>query len=393
MVGLHYNLGMNMSIDATELLLADTQQELEKVANWLQSCQTVAVDTESNSLYVYYEKVCLLQFSSPQDNALIDTLAFNDLSPLAPVFASAKIQKVFHAAEYDILCLKRDFAIEFNNIFDTLIASRILGRNNVGLGALIESEFGIHLEKKYQKANWGIRPISEDMLRYAVHDTDMLIDLKNKLEAELIERELMDLAKEDFERICKTHAGCSEPEPTNWWRVAGNNHGLDLQQIAMLQELCEWRERLAQKLNVPVFKVIQNNVLLELCQDPPQNESELNEIKGIRKLLREKYGKSLLKILRNQNRDIEAVPNPVKTKVPSQASLNRREALKNWRKSTGIKYKVPSDIILPRDIMEIIISKNPKNEEQIKRIMTDIPWRYNRFAAEILSVLEKQGQG
>ena len=160
--------------------LADTPKTLAKVAAWLEKCSEVAVDTESNSLYVYYEQVCLLQASSEENHAILDTLALKDLSSIAPIFSSKSILKVFHASEYDIMCLKRDFGFEFNHIFDTMIAARILGRKEVGLAAMLESELGIRLEKKYQKANWGIRPIPEDMLKYAIHDTDYLIELKDK---------------------------------------------------------------------------------------------------------------------------------------------------------------------------------------------------------------------
>ena len=97
----------------------------------------VAVDTESNSLHAYREQVCLLQFSTPQVDYLVDPLALHDLSSLAGLFADPAIVKVFHAADYDILCLKRDFDFKFANLFDTMVAARILGRPAVGLGAVL----------------------------------------------------------------------------------------------------------------------------------------------------------------------------------------------------------------------------------------------------------------
>lgn len=372
--------------------LADTPKTLAKVAAWLEKCSEVAVDTESNSLYVYYEQVCLLQASSKENHAILDTLALKDLSSIAPIFSSKSILKIFHASEYDIMCLKRDFGFEFNHIFDTMIAARILGRKEVGLAAMLESELGVRLEKKYQKANWGIRPIPEDMLKYAIHDTDYLIELKDKLEQELSERNLTELAQEDFDRVCKTPSGQYAPETTNWWKIVGNNHQLTVQQIGMLQAVCEWRERVAKNMNIPVFKVMQNHVMLELCLNPPQSEEELANIKGMRKSLIDKEGKNLMKIFKTTDRDIRCIPRPPKTKIPCDSTLQRREHLRNWRKETGIKYDVPSDVILPRDIMEEIICKNPQNEAQLQSIMVDLPWRYRQFSAEIIQMLNKLEQ-
>ncbi|HUM63014.1 MAG TPA: ribonuclease D, partial [Anaerolineaceae bacterium] len=138
----------------------------------------LAIDTESNSLYAYRERVCLVQVSTPQTDYLVDPLALTDLSALGSLFADSRRQKIFHAAEYDILCLKRDYNFTFNNIFDTMIAARILSYPQVGLGNLLSAWFGIELEKKYQRADWGKRPLPQAMLDYARMDTHYLFDLR-----------------------------------------------------------------------------------------------------------------------------------------------------------------------------------------------------------------------
>jgi ribonuclease D len=103
----------------------------------------LGVDTESNSLYVYQEQVCLIQISTPQVDYLVDPLRLDDLSPLEFLFADPQIEKVFHAAEYDIMTLKRDFNFHFAKVFDTMVAARVLGKKNVGLGWFLETEFGV----------------------------------------------------------------------------------------------------------------------------------------------------------------------------------------------------------------------------------------------------------
>ena len=132
-------------------------QALSKMANRLGSEPILAVDTESNSLFAYQERVCLIQFSTPQEDFLVDPLALDDLSPLERLFADPQIEKIFHAAEYDLITLKRDFKFDFENLFDTMVAARILGWEEIGLGSILKAEFDVELNKRYQRANWGRR--------------------------------------------------------------------------------------------------------------------------------------------------------------------------------------------------------------------------------------------
>src|SRR5690606_21288536 len=111
----------------------------------------VGVDTESNSLFAYRERVCLIQFSTPTQDFIVDPLALGDLSGLAPLFANPAQQKVFHAAEYDIICLKRDYGFQFANLFDTMVAARTLGWPQLGLAAILENHFGVKMNKRFQR--------------------------------------------------------------------------------------------------------------------------------------------------------------------------------------------------------------------------------------------------
>ena len=217
----------------------------------------IAIDTESNSLYVYQEQVCLVQFSAGTNDYLVDPLILHDdLGVLAPIFADPGIEKIFHAAEYDIICLKRDFGFTFNNIFDTMVAGRVLGRTAIGLASILEEEFGIELDKRYQRANWGERPLPPAWLAYARLDTYYLIALRQRLFAALRESGRLALAQEDFQRLCRTEI----PEPNYndlWTRVAGGQE-LNPRQAAVLEELCRYRDRRAQEADEPAFKIISN---------------------------------------------------------------------------------------------------------------------------------------
>ncbi len=379
---------MEIVIKSQKICYLDEPAPFSEAVKILQQRPAVAVDTESDSLYVYYEKVCLIQLSDSEQNFIADPLVLGDISELDPLFRDRSVQKVFHAAEYDIMCLKRDYGFEFNNIFDTMIAARILGRKEIGLGALIEQEFGILLDKKFQKANWGVRPLSENMLLYAAMDTSYLLELRDRLEQELIERELFALAQEDFEQVCKVSPAAGHPLEIHWWKAAGNNRDLTFEQAAALQGLCHLREQIAKKSDLPPFKVMQNEVLLALAIEQPKRLPQLAKFKGLRKGLIQKHGKAILNVI-EESKTIKDLERPVHPPKPSAASLNLRELLKTWRKTVGLQFDVPSDVILPKDVLERIAMKKPRDKNELKTIMADFPWRFNRFSNDILDVLRE----
>ena len=221
-----------------------TQTELRVLVKDLSKQSSVAVDTESNSLHAYHEQVCLIQFSTAETDYLVDPLALDDISSLGKIFASPKIEKIFHAAEYDLICLKRDFDFSVTNIFDTRWAVRVLGYARDGLDGLLGEKFGVQVNKKYQKADWGKRPLSAEQINYARLDTHYLLPLKEMLQAELEEKGLLQLACEDFERACEVEIPTAKP--VLWERMA-NNHGFTPRELTILKEVYECRERIAEE--------------------------------------------------------------------------------------------------------------------------------------------------
>lgn len=362
----------------------DRPQSLNRLAVELSRHPRIAVDTESNSLFAYQEQVCLIQFSTPTTDYLLDPLALPDLAILAPIFANPDIEKVFHASEYDLICLKRDFGFAVANIFDTMQAARILGKTAFGLGAMLEETFGISVNKRYQRANWGERPLSGPMLDYACMDTHYLIPLRARLATELEGAGRMPMAQEDFVRLCAVEAGLIHENGQDWWRVSG---GRDLlpQQAAILQALCDYRDQQARHANLPRFKVLNDDVLVALAETCPQTLAELNLIPHLGPRNIEKHGIRLLAAIQ---RGLKSPPlHRPNHPRPDDAYLNRLELLREWRKITGRDIGVDSDVILPRDTMEHIAQANPANLAQLQAQMSLLPWRFQRFGADILKVL------
>ena len=365
----------------------NTPNKLEKMIADLMKEPIVAVDTESNSLYAYQERVCLIQFSIPERDFLVDPLSVFDLSALGPLFASPEIEKIFHAAEYDLIMLDQDFGFELSNLFDTMVAARILGWKAVGLGSILQDQFGIQVQKKYQRANWGRRPLPDEMLTYAQLDTHYLIPLRKRIKDELEKTGRWSLAQEDFERGCQVNTNHNQRDSADCWRINGARD-LRGHQLAVLQELCEYRDQIAQSSDRPLFKVINNSTLYNIAEACPRSSRELEAVKGLSHKQVRWLGRGLLSAVQ---RGLEAKQTP---KIPhkprpSDAYLLRVEKLRQWRKNTGRAMGVESDVVLPKDLLYEFAETNPKNFGQVAEIMSAVPWRLAQFGDQIFSLLNR----
>ena len=154
----------------------------EALAAWVQrldDCASVAIDTEANSMFVYRETTCILQITAAGESAIVDVLAVGSLAPLRDAMDRDDLEVIFHGGDYDITVLTRDHDFRFTQVFDTMIAATLLGDVRVGLAALVEDHFGHVLNKKYQRADWGRRPLTPPQLDYLRRDTIYLPILRD----------------------------------------------------------------------------------------------------------------------------------------------------------------------------------------------------------------------
>jgi ribonuclease D len=362
----------------------ETAPALQKLADDLARFPRLAVDTESNSLYVYREQLCLIQFSTSIEDALVDPLALKDLLPLEPIFSNPDIEKVFHAAEYDLICLKRDFGISVAGIFDTMQAARILGYSQVGLDSVLAKKLGVTMNKKYQKADWGERPLPVEMLNYARLDTHYLLELRDHLEAELIKNGRWNLASEEFVRLA-TCNGSAKTEVPAWQRVSGTHKFTD-RQLTILHEVCLWREGQAKRMNRPAFKVIDDRRLAEIALHVPQTDYDL-EAAGLTTRQITAYGNEILRaVKRGEKAPLVSRPHIAR---PKQAIIDRLAILSEWRKQAALKMRVESDLVLPKGWMHAIAEQDPKTMEELAALMPQSPWRLENFGAAILKAIHK----
>ncbi len=362
----------------------DTETDLTKMVDHLLKFPKIAVDTKSNGLHAFQEKVCLLQFSVPNADYLVDSILLTNLSPLGKIFSSPAHEKIFHAAEYDIICLKRDYQFSFCNIFDTMMAARILGIKEVGLDGVLRAELGLEIDKRLQKANWAKRPLPEDQMIYARFDTYYLDELRDIYEARLNAKNLIELAREDFARLTRVCGSTPNTLEEQLWKTNGVRD-LNQRQVTILYELLKWREAKAKQLDRPSFKVIGSNFLVQAALTLPTNLFTLRSRTDIPERLIDHFGKEILACIElGQTKPIQKQPRiPKKDK----ALRDRIELLKQYRKEEASRREVDSDIVLPREIMLEIAENPPATMEDIRKQMSDYPWRLNEFGKQILKAL------
>src|SRR6185503_6043952 len=252
----------------------DKPEPLNKMLGDLTAQPRLAVDTESNSLHAYREQVCLIQFTTPTRDYVIDPLALHDMSALGPIFSNPNIEKIFHAAEYDLICLRRDFGFQFSNLFDTMHAARVLGYQFVGLDNLLAEKFQFEMDKRHQKADWAVRPLTPAQLDYARLDTHFLFDLRDVLENELKERDRTKIAFEDFVRACHMELPKEKLNGSAWKRFSLRKD-ISPRELTVLSELCVSRDHIAERMNRPVFKVVSDAILIDIARNLPEKDVDL----------------------------------------------------------------------------------------------------------------------
>lgn len=365
-------------------LLVTTQGGLHNLIDTLYQQSLVAVDTEANSLYAYREQVCLIQFSIPGRDYLLDPLTLDDLSPLGLIFRHPGIEKIFHAAEYDLILLQREFDFSFECLFDTMLAARISGWRSVGLSSILESKFGVVVNKKYQRANWGRRPLPREMLTYAQLDTHYLIRLRNLLKSELKSLGRWQLAQEDFTRACHVNSNTQDMKQLDCWRINGSRD-LTPRQLAVLHALCVFRDQKARALDRPLFKVIGDKSLVNIAAARPDSIEELERVPGVSHKQVRWIGRELLAAVQHGLHNNP--PRRPRKERPGDEYLNRVDMLRSWRKNTARLMKVGSDVVLPKDLLYSLAEKNPQTRPEMEQILKTVPWRLEQYGDEIFDLL------
>ena len=368
--------------------IVSSQQTLLGLVERLAREPLLAVDLEADSLHHYQEKVCLIQISTPIESVILDPLAIPDLSPLAPILADPAIRKVFHGADYDIRSLYRDFGIEVNNLFDTMIACQFLGEKEVGLAAVLFKRFGAELDKRYQKADWSKRPLSDEMIEYAVRDTSLLIELYRQLTEELHDKGRLAWVEEESALLTAVRAGSRDAGPL-FLRFKGAAK-MDPRTIAVLEELLRFRDNLAKARNLPPFKILGSDTLRQLAQVKPRRPGDLEGIAGLTAKLNNRYGREILEAtargLSLPPDQLPTYPHPQRF-VKDRLKGERLKRLKLWREAKARKLGIEAGVLVNNSMLESVAASASHGKEGIAVVPAMKQWQKEVFGEELMRLV------
>lgn len=365
-----------------EVHYIDTAEALAAWVQRLEEADVIAVDTESDSFHRYREKVCLVQMTALGEDVIVDPLAIGDLSALGPVLACTRRVKIFHDAGYDLLCLQRDHDFVVANIFDTMLAARITGCRHFGLAAMLQQHFAFTADKRHQRSDWSKRPLTPAQLDYARHDTHFLPALRSLLLQELERTGRRAWAEEEFARLPQLAAAARRAprlaEGEGFWRVHGVKH-LDAAARGRLRALYEARERIAERLDRPAFKVLADGVLLDVAERAPQSLEELAPGPGLKRHAIERHGPQLLAALAQATPITTAPPRFSRRRRGGRAlepeAKERYEALREVRRREADALGLEPEVVLGNAVLEELARVPPTNRGELLALEAFRGWR------------------
>jgi ribonuclease D len=378
--------------DAQRYIIIDSISKLEEFTSRLAKQQIIGVDLESDSMYHFKEKVCLIQIASTQATAIIDPLQIKNLSLLEPLFRRADIQKVFHGADYDVRSLYRDFRIAVNNLFDTELACRFLGFKESGLNAVLKKKYNIQLDKKNQRKDWSKRPLPEDMVAYAAKDVHYLIPLAKSLQQELIQKGRLSWVQEECNYLSGVRPAPVDSEPLFLgFKGAGK---LSPRGLAVLEELLQLRRKIAQLQDKPLFRIIGNKSILMLAEARPLSRRKLTETGALGSKQIDRYGKDVIsavkKALQQPAKDLPKYPRKTAPMVPAIVAKRVKE-LRNWRDLLAKKLQIDPAIICTKAQISALAVQRPGSVENLSKNNDLKTWQVAEFGKDIASILRKVG--
>ncbi|QQY08681.1 MAG: HRDC domain-containing protein [Candidatus Xiphinematobacter sp.] len=328
-------------------VLIESSVKLVEFLSGISPLLEVALDTEADSLHCYFEKLCLIQVSTDSATVLIDPLSGVELQLLFKGLLDKRV--VFHGADYDLRLLARYGEFRPHEIFDTMVAARLLGYNQLGLAALVERFFGVKLSKASQKANWALRPLPRQMVEYAANDTKFLLPLAGILEAEIVRLGRQEWLRQSLERLFRSTKTHKEKDLSRAWRIAGSAT-LQPYAQAVLRELWNWREAEAREWNRPPFYVMSNEDMLKAAEAATRGVLSSPRFSPSR---RKRFRQTLARALQIPE-DCWPLQDKPARYFPSKQAVEEFGRLKRLRDEVAREEKLDPAIIAPRNILESI---------------------------------------
>jgi len=370
----------------------DKAPEVDRFLSEISDVKELALDTEGASFHRFLDRIYLLQISTREESAIIDPLPIGSPARLGKLLESKAVEVVFHDADYDLRLLHQDYGWHVTNIFDTRVASQLLGIKSFGLAALLEQFFDVKLDKKHQRADWSMRPLTPDMLAYAAQDTRYLLQLKDHMKSELTRRGRMHWAEEEFARLEGTRWE-AEQSMEGFLRLKGARD-LSRRELAVLREVANWRDTVAAQLDRATFRVIGNEALFEIARRAPMNTSELSTIKGMPKGMIERAGADIVAAIRHGME----VPEAELPKFPKGQRWNKDHdfdekvnRLKAVRDAAATRLELDPGVLCSRERLENVARSGARTVEDLAAVPDLRRWQIEEMGEGFIKALAGGG--
>ncbi len=373
-------------------LYLDKIPEVDRFLSEISDVKELALDTEGASFHRFLDRIYLLQISTRKHSAIIDPLPIGSPAKLGQLLQSKAVEVVFHDADYDLRLLHQDYGWHVTNIFDTRVASQLLGIKSFGLAALLDQYFDVKLDKKHQRADWSMRPLTADMLEYAAQDTRYLLQLKDQMQGELERRGRLHWAQEEFARLEGTRWEVEE-SMEGFLRLKGARD-LSRRELAVLREIANWRDTVAEQLDRATFRVMGNEALFEIARRAPKNTAELGAIKGMPKGMIERAGADIISAIR---RGMEA-PEAELPKFPKGQRWNKDRdfdekvnRLKVVRDAAATRLELDPGVLCSRERLENVARSSAKTVNDLAAVPDLRRWQIEEMGEGFVRALAGAG--
>lgn len=369
-------------------LYLDAPVVLDDFLTSISDTQILALDTEGASFHRFVDRIYLLQLSTRNETAIIDPLPIGSPAGLGRLLEDPGVEVVFHDADYDLRLLHQDYGWNVRNIFDTRVAAQLLGLKAFGLAALLERSFNVRLDKKHQRADWSLRPLTQGMLDYAAQDTIHLLELRDRLKDELESAGRWDWAREEFSLLEGTR--WPDEDPGNAFLRVKGARDLNRRELAVLRELVPWRDAIARQLDRATFRVLGNEQLLDIARKQPPSRDALAAIKGMPRGLLEARANEMLEAVQRGL----AVPENALPRFPKARRWDRDpefdsrvNALKTVRDAVAAKLDLDPGVLCSRDRMEAVARRNPATLEELAEVAELRTWQRAVLGSDFVRAL------
>lgn len=369
--------------------LVNTQSRLSEVVRHLSTAQRIGVDTESNAFFKYYERICLVQLISAETAFLVDPLALDSTGSLGEILEDPTIEKVIYAPENDLRNFDREWGVHPKNLFDLRTASALVNpQGPLRLQTLVEEHAGVELTKKLkvQRSDWSIRPLTTEKLEYAAKDVFHLLQVREALGEQLAVLDRLSWAREEFKRLEHIRDVPRDPELA-FLSIKGSRE-LSGRGLAVLRSLFRFREREAERLDLPPFKVIPNTTLISLASDPG---ARLSTVKGLGRFARQPASKGLKAAIENglKSRPFTQANRMVSEETPEEMEIvrTRLRSLKAWRRELAAELDLNPGLLWPAASLERL-ARNSSNLQEELASPEVRSWQVREFADRIACRLE-----